>query len=216
MSRVKVGLVRVLTLHDEEALNLHGKLIEEKFPSLHVISKCIEGFPKGLYNPEVERKAIPHIIRLIEEFEKDGMKAVIVSCADDPGVKEARKIVNIPVIGAGTAVASVALIYGDRVGVLGITDEVPNPIREILKDRIVGYEKPYGINNTLDIVKNKNEIIKSAKRLIDLNIDAIVLACTGYSTARTADLLKKITDIPIIDPVIASGLLAYYSVGLPI
>lgn len=214
MDKVKVGLVRVLTLHDEEALNIHGKLIEEKFPGLHVISRCIEGFPKGLYNFEIEKEAIPHIIRLISEFEKEGVKAIIVSCADDPGVEEARKIVKVPVIGAGTAAALVALVYGDRIGVLGITDEVPRPIKRILSDKIVGYEKPHNITNTLDIEKNRDEIIKSAKKLMDLNIDALVLACTGYSTTRTSDILKRVIDIPIIDPVIASGLLTYYLVAM--
>ena len=214
MDKVKVGLVRVLTLHDEEALNIHGKLIEEKFPGLHVISRCIEGFPKGLYNFEIEKEAIPHIIRLISEFEKEGVKAIIVSCADDPGVEEARKIVKVPVIGAGTAAALVALVYGDRIGVLGITDEIPRPIKRILSDKIVGYEKPHNITNTLDIEKNRDEIIKSAKKLMDLNIDALVLACTGYSTTRTSDLLKRVIDIPIIDPVIASGLLTYYLVAM--
>ena len=214
MDKVKVGLVRVLTLHDEEALNIHGKLIEEKFPGLHVISRCIEGFPKGLYNFEIEKEAIPHIIRLISEFEKEGVKAIIVSCADDPGVEEARKIVKVPVIGAGTAAALVALVYGDRIGVLGITDEIPRPIKRILSDKIVGYEKPHNITNTLDIEKNRDEIIKSAKKLMNLNIDALVLACTGYSTTRTSDLLKRVIDIPIIDPVIASGLLTYYLVAM--
>lgn len=214
MSRVKVGLVRVLTLHDEEALNVHGRLIEEKFPSLYVISRCIEGFPKGLYNFEIEKKAIPHIVKLVGEFEKEGVKAVIISCADDPGVEEARKRVKIPVIGAGTAVASVALIYGDRIGVLGITDEVPRPIKRILGDRIIGYEKPHNIESTVDIAKNRDEIIRSAKKLIDLNIDALVLACTGYSTARVSDLLKGIIDIPVVDPVVASGLLTYYLVAV--
>jgi len=214
VDKVKVGLVRVLTLHDEEALNIHGKLIEEKFPGLHVISRCIEGFPKGLYNFEIEKEAIPHIIRLISELEKEGVKAIIVSCADDPGVEEARKIVKVPVIGAGTAAALVALVYGDRIGVLGITDEVPRPIKRILSDKIVGYEKPHNITNTLDIEKNRDEIIKSAKKLMDLNIDALVLACTGYSTTRTSDILKRVIDIPIIDPVIASGLLTYYLVAM--
>jgi len=214
VDKVKVGLVRVLTLHDEEALNIHGKLIEEKFPGLHVISRCIEGFPKGLYNFEIEKEAIPHIIRLISEFEKEGVKAIIVSCADDPGVEEARKIVKVPVIGAGTAAALVALVYGDRIGVLGITDEIPRPIKRILSDKIVGYEKPHNITNTLDIEKNRDEIIKSAKKLMDLNIDALVLACTGYSTTRTSDILKRVIDIPIIDPVIASGLLTYYLVAM--
>jgi len=193
---------------------MHGRLIEEKFPSLNVISRCIEGFPKGLYNFEIEKKAIPHIVKLVSEFEKESVKAVIISCADDPGVKEARKKVKIPVIGAGTAVASVALIYGDRIGVLGITDEIPRPIKMILGDRIVGYEKPHSIESTIDIAENKDEIIRSAKKLIDLNIDALVLACTGYSTARVSDLLKGVSDIPVVDPVIASGLLAYYLVAM--
>ena len=211
-NRIPIGLVRVITLQDSHALNIHGRIIEEKIPFLQVISECIKGFPKGIYDVELERRAIPQILEIVRKFEEKGVKAVIISCADDPGVKEAKKIVKIPVIGAGSAAASLALAYGDKIGVLGITEYIPKPIKEVLRNRIIGYEKPKGIRTTLDISKNKSEIISSVKRLVNYGSDVIVLGCTGYSTARVAKLLKEVVDIPVIDPVVAAGLITYYIV----
>ncbi|HDI31454.1 MAG TPA: hydantoin racemase [Thermofilum sp.] len=212
--KVSIGLIRVITLDDEDSLNVHGKIIEENFPLLRVVSRCIMGFPKGLYNLELERKAIPQIVNLALEFEKEGMKAVIISCADDPGVKETRKRVKIPVIGAGTAAASVSLIYGERIGVLGITEHVPTPIANVLGERLVGYRKPANVTNTLDIIRNEEEVVKAARELEKLDVNALVLGCTGYSTAKSVKILKNKLSIPVIDPVVASGLMAYYCVIL--
>lgn len=210
--KISIGLIRVITLDDEDSLNVHGKIIEENFPSLRVVSKCVEGFPKGLYNLELEREAVPQIVNLVSEFENSGVKCVVISCADDPGVKEAREVVKIPVIGAGTAAASVSLIYGNRIGVLGITEHVPTPIAETLGNKLIGYRRPNGVTNTLDIAKKKEGVIKAAKELEKLDVNAIVLGCTGYSTVKIIETLKDVVSVPVVDPVIASGLMAYYSV----
>jgi Asp/Glu/hydantoin racemase len=50
---------------------------------------------------EDERLATPEMIEKIVQAEKEGVDAVIVDCTSDVGVKEARQIVRIPVIGPG-------------------------------------------------------------------------------------------------------------------
>ena len=47
-------------------------------------------------------------------------------------------------------------------------------------------------------------------RLKDYGAGAIALACTGMSTAGVAKPLAKKTGVPVIDPVTAEGLMAYY------
>ena len=46
--------------------------------------------------------------------------------------------------------------------------------------------------------------------LKDAGAGAIALACTGMSTAGVANPLAKKTGLPVIDPVTAEGLMAYY------
>ncbi|MEM1628959.1 MAG: aspartate/glutamate racemase family protein [Desulfurococcaceae archaeon] len=202
-----IGLIRVITINDEELLNLHGKLIERAFPELRVISRSIEDQPKGIYDRESEEKAKPKILRLAREFEKQGVEAVVISCAADPAVAEARKELKIPVIGAGSAAASIALSLGERIGVLNLTEETPGVIKRILGKHLVAEAKPRGVENTLDLLtdQGKSAARKALEELLDNNVDVILLGCTGYSTIGFAKIAEEIARIPVVDPVIASG-----------
>jgi Asp/Glu/hydantoin racemase len=71
-NRYKVGLIRVVSITDENVLNIHGRIIERLFPEIKVISRSIEDQPEGIYDKETEKKAIPKILRIAEEFEKEG------------------------------------------------------------------------------------------------------------------------------------------------
>jgi len=207
--RYRVGLVRVVTLKDEEVLNKHGKVLMELFPELEIDSKCIEDQPYGIYDKESEEIAKPKILRLIKQFESNGFEAVIVSCAADPAVEEARKIVKIPVIGAGSAVASLALAYNKRVGVLNLSGSTPEVIKRILGSHLVAEIAPKGVRNTLDLLTNwgQNEAVEAIKKLLSKGVDVIILGCTGYTTIEFAKKIKQLMDIfiPILDPVIAAG-----------
>jgi len=207
-----IGLIRVVTLTREDLLNIHGKIIEEMFPELRVISRCIWDQPKGIYDRESEEIAKPKILKLAKEFEESGVEAVIVSCAADPAVDEARKMLKIPVIGAGSAAAGLALTYGKRIGVLNLTEETPEVIKSILGEHLVAEDKPIGVKNTLDLMTEwgKRAAEEALKRLLKRNVDVIVLGCTGYSTIGFAKIAEEISGIPVIDPVIASGVATLY------
>lgn len=51
---------------------------------------------------------------------KKNVNAIIISCADDPAIKEIRKTSKIPIIGAGTASTTLALAFGEKIGVIGM------------------------------------------------------------------------------------------------
>jgi len=210
-STFRVGLIRVVTLRDKELLNAHALMIQKILPELKVESRCIEDQPEGIYNDETEKKAVPKIIRLAKDFEKEGFDAVIISCAADPGVEELRKQLKIPVIGAGSAAASLALAYGKRIGVLNLTRETPRVISEILGPHLVAEESPRDVKNTLDLFTERGlkNALEALEKLLRKDIDVILLGCTGYSTIGLADYAKKINSKPIIDPVIASGFVTY-------
>lgn len=216
MKRYKVGLIRVLTIHDEELLNAHGMIIERAFPELEVISKCIEDQPRGIYDEETERIAKPKILKLVKELEESGnVEAIIISCAADPAVEEARETSRIPIIGAGSSAASMALALGRKIGVLNLTERTPRVFKEILKDSLVAEEGPEGVKNTLDLLTDwgKESALRAAMRLKEKGAQAIVFACTGYSTIGFAPLLERLIGVPVIDAVLASGAVALYSLS---
>lgn len=209
----RIGVIRVLSLSDQEKLNSHGRLIQDFIddPELTVVSRCIEGHPQGLWNDEEVRKAVPKIVRLGQEMERqDQVGALLISCVADPGLAELRKAVTLPVIGAGSASAGVARSLGRPVGTLGITDAILAPIVEVLGDQLIGWDKPESVKTTVDLASKigQEEIAAAGERLIAAGAEVILLACTGFSTLRIAPALKERLDIPVVDPVLAAGLVA--------
>lgn len=140
--RFKLGLIRVITC-DEPGLGAHGRLLEAAYPFLSVESRCIPGQPEGIHSHEMELAAVPKIVDLAREAfaSKD---AILVSCAEDPGAPEIRAALpHVPVIGAGEAACAMALKYGKRVGVLGITDVAPKAYLRMLGEPLFdGEENP--------------------------------------------------------------------------
>ena len=107
--KYKVGLIRVLTTSDPELLTLHGKLLEKYFPFFEVESRCIPNQPEGIYDDETMAVGVPKVAAMAKQMWQEELEAVIVSCAGDPGVAEARKVVPIPVIGAGASTAALCM-----------------------------------------------------------------------------------------------------------
>ncbi|WP_374954722.1 OPT/YSL family transporter [Paenibacillus sp. AR247] len=77
------------------------------------MSRSISDQPLGIYDDASEEAALPKIVELGIQMEQEGCRLLIVSCAADPGVRELRSRVSIPVIGAGSSAALVALSLGE-------------------------------------------------------------------------------------------------------
>ncbi len=215
MARIPVGLARVLTTDDAALLEMHGRMIMEWYPGLDVRSACIPDQPEGVHDDATEAQAVPKVIALLEQMQADGMAAVIVSCAGDPGVPEAAERLTIPVIGAGRAAACMARLLDKPVGVLGITEVVPSAVRYILGDKLVADRVPDGVVSTLDLMKpeGKEATVAAGRRLLEQGAECILLACTGMSTIGAAALLRQALRVPVIDPVRAEAAAAWTAVG---
>ena len=210
-----IGVIRVVTTDDREFLETHARLISDYLHSSDVafVTECIKGFPNGISTEAEEKRAIPSVKetgkRLVHETQVDSL---LVSCAADPGVRELKQELRVPVIGAGSAAASFSLMLGTRVCVLGIEDQAPKVVEDILKDHLVGYVKPPGVTTTHDIQESLEEYINLSRGMVaNKKADVILLACTGLSTARIAPNLEETLHVPVVDPVLVSGLVAYYA-----
>ncbi len=207
----RIGLVRVLTTSDTSLLQSHARGIMQHFPSLEITSRCIADHPSGVHDSKTEKTAAPLVAALAMEFEKEGYDAVIISCAGDPGVVDARKATAIPVIGAGRATAAIARGIGSRIGSLGITPDLPEAMQAVLGDSLAAYIQPARIHTTLDLMTDWGmaSLQQAASDLRAKGVDAIALACTGMSTIGAAERLASATGLTVIDPVMAEALLAY-------
>ncbi|MEA3355770.1 MAG: aspartate/glutamate racemase family protein [Candidatus Bipolaricaulota bacterium] len=207
---MNIGLIRVLTVENMEAIDAHGVLIENAFPGLRVKSQCIKDQPYGIYDKESEEVAKPKIIKLAKELEGK-VEAIIVSCAADPGVKELKNELHIPIVGAGEGLAAVARTLGSSVGVITITDDVPDPVRKGLGEHHLTWAKIEGVETTLDLKENDivAHTLNAARALKRQGSNVIALACTGFSTINVAPEIGETLGIPVVDPVLATGSIAY-------
>ncbi len=198
----KIGLIRVLTTQDKKLLQLHGHLVESYFPSLTVESRCIADQYEGIHDEASHDKALPKVLKLAREFAAENVDAVYISCAGDPGVRLLQKELDIPVIGAGIATANIALAYGISVGVLGITDDVPEEMAKILGKHLIGALHPPMIHTTLDLFRPEalEEFTQVGCALKEQGAKLLVLACTGLSTINAAPTLRNRIKIPVLDP----------------
>lgn len=201
-----LGIIRVITLSDADAVATHGNLVARKF-GLPVVSECIPDQPDGIYDDASEALAVPKIVDLARRLEARGCGMIGISCAADPALDEVRAVVRVPVIGAGSAAGHVARAASEKIGVLTILDDTPPRLRQLLGDAYVGVDRPSGVRTTLDLQTEagRSAALAAAGRLIERGADTIVLGCTGFATMGFATVLRGHFGIGFVDPIIALG-----------
>jgi allantoin racemase len=202
---VRVGIIRVLTTDDSALLNAHGRVLEAEF-GFDTVSCCIPDQPNGVHNDETFALAVPKVAALAAAL-APLVDAIILSCAADPGLAEARVASSVPVIGAGSAAADRALALGKSVGVLDLTTETPVAITGRLGARLVASLVPEGVTQTRDLLTDAGRAasVAGAHHLVERGADVILLACTGMTTIALAATLAGELDVPVVDAVLAAG-----------
>lgn len=210
--KYKVGIIRVASFEDPKMLNLHGELIEKYMPFIETESLCIEDQPEGVHDLVSKAVAVPKILETAKKFKSPD--AIIVSCADDPGVPELMEIMDIPIIGAGSSAAAMAKRYGGSTGIIGITDYVSEAFLKVFGDKVINLGKPDGINCTIDLMKKggRESVIKKAGELKKAGASSISLTCTGMSTIGVAEEIEKAVGLPVVDPVLAEAVCAGFEI----
>jgi Asp/Glu/hydantoin racemase len=122
------------------------------------------------------------------------------------------------VFGAGSTPALLVKAMGFPVGIIGISDEPPDVINNILGDLIIGSAKPGNTNTALDLKHPSTieDIKKAGLVLKEKGARSILLACTGMSPLGIASMLKSYLNIPVIDPLFSSlAVISYILTGNP-
>lgn len=139
---------------------------------------------------------------------------VFVNCFGDPGVRAAREVLDVPVVGGFEPAVLLALGLADRIGVVTVLKNViplikGNIAKAHLSDRITSVRVVnIPVLELGDFDKLLNEIYEESKKAIELDeVEAIILGCTGM--AGVADTIKERLlgdgyDVPVIDPTLAA------------
>jgi len=144
------------------------------------------------------------VIKAVEVLDQDSFDVVIVWCGGDPGVEEARTILDKPVVGPGEAMRALAHLLGKRVAgihhplpVLQLREDVEKTLRlteEAIKQKALeGYDAFYldclgmfGMGATLRertgfmVLDGGEASLKVAEMLVDLGVKPNRVAYPKY------------------------------------
>ncbi|MDF2678968.1 MAG: hydrogenase expression protein HupH [Brevibacillus sp.] len=162
-----------------------------------------------------EALAIPNLLEKAMEAQNDGCDGVISLCFADPGVKAAREVVDIPVVGAGESSMLFASLLAKSYSVVTVLPNVISMIENVTKS--VGVNGKLASIRYVDIPvlelvdkeKMENALFEEMVKAIEMDkAHALILGCTGMMGVTEA-LQNRLNDqgydVPVIDPSFASA-----------
>ena len=180
--------------------------------------------PQSIESECEDALVVPDFLRKAKEAEAAGCDAVICDCFGDPGVRAARELVDIPVIGPGEAAMLLAAALGHKFSVVTVLCQV-FPLINAVAWRS-GVDRKLASIRSVDIpvleLSDKARMVAAlhsqmVRAIQDDHAEVLVLGCTGMMGVA-AQLQKSLKsdgfDVPVVDPVAASMKLAETTVAL--
>jgi len=167
--------------------------------------------------------AVERIIRA----EKDGYDAAVISCMFDPGLFEARAVVDIPVMGTFEASGLLCMMMGQRFSVVN-PDAVVNSTMQRLADAY-GFSSRIASMRHIGIVANElypevtpteevlARLMRVGRQCIEDGAEVLIPGCTIigalYSHGFKDDPVE-VLGVPVLDPMVVAFKMAEMMVDL--
>jgi len=181
------------------------------------------GFDAGTNHREkefYEHLAIHKIIEKTVNAEREGLDGVVIGCFYDPGLREARELVEIPVVGVCEASLHVAsMLSAGKFSVLvGRRKWIPKMADNA---KIYSFDSKIASWRVLDLTvpemkdeeKTQAAILREARAAVEEDMaECVVLGCTGM--AGQAMRAQEELGVPVLDPVLMGVKVAEMRVAL--
>lgn len=182
--------------------------IEHRWAKLKRATDTVFGYPYLLNAVDV--------IHNIADAGHAGADGCMVACTGDPGVIEARTLVDVPVVGPWEASLHLAAMYGYRFGVITVEDPAwaetchSLVVKSGLIDKCVGVQRisiPSAEAFTEGFA-NPDKVIADldiqARKLVDKGASAICIGSAGLSTIASAGGFHRLPglDVPVFDSLV--------------
>jgi allantoin racemase len=175
--------------------------------------------PVSIESEYDEAMALPDMLQKVRQAEADGMQAIIINCASDPGIDAARELVSIPVIGVAQASFSLAAQLSQRFSVIAILERDRPDLDRMF--RLYGVLDRVASIRVMDIpvlqlFTDRDKAIKAMSDAAFLAVredraEAITFDCTGLSNI-IPEIARRLSaagfNVPVINPVAAAMKLA--------
>ena len=157
------------------------------------------------------------LLELAPVLEASGYDAIVVGCCFDPGVRVARELVDIPVIGPMEASVAVAGHFGHRFSVVTDAPKTAAWIEDLLQlygittcrgVHAIDWHVPDMLANPVAVANATRETVESA--LAADNSDVAVIGCTTIAACieEAALLDDRFLALPFVNPSTAALQLA--------
>lgn len=153
-----------------------------------------------------EHLSVPALAEGLLTAEGEGVDALIVGCADDPGIDALREIaVRTAVVGPGTAAMHMAAQLGERFAI--ITVPTPGAVRRLvqaqgLMDRLVDIgvvDIPVlSLAGDADVTVAHMALVGRA--LVERGADVLVLGCMSMAFLDRDRELSEELKVPVVNP----------------
>lgn len=193
-------------------------------PGTQISVVNIERGPQSIESEFEEAMAVPGILLRAQEAERDGCDAVISDCFGDPGVKPARELLNIPVVGPLEAAVTLAATLGHKFSIVTVLKSVVPMIEHLVAQS--GLSGRLASVRTIEIpVLGLGDMGTMKAALFDEMVAAIreddahalILGCTGMmgvAESLQSQLKDATFDVPVVSPTAAALKLAETLVSL--
>lgn len=177
------------------------------------VEPAVVHLPKGPNHLEYhyyEHLVTHDMLNEVRRAEAEKFQAVVIGCFYDPGLREARELVSIPVVGPAESTMLVACTLGHKFSILvGRRKWIPkmesNARLYGLGERLASI-RPLGIRVTEMLAEQKTlkeSTAREARAAVEEDgAEVIVMGCTAES--GFADELSRKLGVPMLDPVVTS------------
>ncbi len=218
--------IRVITPIVTEGFRREEDLQLLADPYTEISQVQIERGPASIECEFDEALAVPDTVAKIVEAERDGVDATVIDCMGDPGLRPAREMVSIPVLGPAETSMHLACMLGHKFSVVTVLER--------LRPQFENEAKLYGVAEklasvravdipVLDLHDDQENVVRalvreSVKAVTEDGADVIIFGCTGMLGCAQAveEGLKELgyDGVPVIDPVPATVKVAAAMVDL--
>jgi allantoin racemase len=227
-----------ISITEEEVTRPYLVLLEKVFsklrkPDTEIAIKSVKpGLRRGA-DPTIPYFSLLNKVQIVEkilEAEKEGYDVAVVGCFTDPGVLEARGVVNIPVVGLCEPTLLFACLLGHKFGVVTLNEPRTLPDLELmirmygLEDRAIINPVRFVSMPSIEIFTKGMEspeivaadVLQKAKQCVEDGAEVVVIGCNGLGPLCTISGVVRVegADAPILDCVSVSIVCAEAIVGL--
>src|SRR5262245_33031209 len=159
----------------------------------------------------LDRVRCNRILENISRAEKEGFDAVLIGVLQDPGLHEARSIVDIPVLGYGEVSMLTALMLGERFSFVCINPQMEQLVRQMIRER--GLEAraapttylDCGYKDLDDAIQGKPQAFlaafeRAARKAVDAGVDVMLPGQTLIAEILWKAGVTRFDDAVVLDP----------------